>query len=353
MFTALLKVPINSEKDSFFHVRKDGFLVQTLSAKRAIFLYEEKPKGSSYRGQTYAFFLIKNAEIGDSLRRTAAVFANGNNIKPMTPLAVYLSSHYIAVEPPISSNEYSLYQQSAVLEEVCDLLHEQGKPIPKSFDSLLALSLPALFSKVIKADIRQFDGGWLRRRMNTPLDDKETPASWNITFFDSATILIRHSLALRSLGKTITDYVPQETIDKFLLELIREYQFEQYICFAECPYIRVSAKVRQAYSETYNKYVVTLGIAIGLLKKHCMSDNRPSMVGHSYPRYDSTPTMLLYEKDTPCGSAQISVDHNYNVTLSVHNGTGSYPTARFDMTASCPDFGGKICGKYRLGLEEQ
>lgn len=354
MFTALLKVPIDSKKDSFFHVRKNGNLVQTLSAKRAILTHEEKPKGASYRGQTYAFFLIEKAEIGDSLRSTNATFASGMIKTPYTQLSVYLSSHYIAIEPPTSADNYCLYRQSAILEEVCNLLIEQGKPIPKSIDSFLKLSVPALFSKVIKADINQYDEGWLHRRMFSSLFDENAPYPWRIHFFDSTAILQSHANALDNLGKTALDYVSQKTIDDFLLELIREYQFEQYICFAQCPYIKVSEKVTQAYVEAYNRYTATLVLAIGSLRKYYVSDEVPSIVrpfvrairGYS----DNIPTMLLYLKDTPCGSVQIDTS-NFKVTLSVYNGTGSYPTARFDMTDSCVDFSSEISYKIRRGIE--
>lgn len=368
MFTALLKVPIQSKKDSFFHVRKNGNLVQTLHTKHAILIHKEKPKNNHSFGETYAFFLIDNVKVGDSLRSTKATFANGLIKTPYTPLSVYLSSHYIAIAPPISFDASTLYQQSTVLEEVCFLLHKQGKLIPKSrvslnkqkkamlkrFDRLLALSLPALFSKVIKADIRQFDKGWFARRMDLNLYNEETPFSWSIKSFDSATILKSHIKALEALGKPITDYVSQETIDNFLLELIREFQFEQYICFAQCPYIKVSEKVTQAYAEAYSRYTSTLVLAIGHLKQKCSSGVRLNMVKCSgYDVCDSSRSIMsVYESNTPCGSIQISIDSNCMVTLSLYNGTGSYPTARFDMTDSCTDFSDKIYSAFRFSSEQ-
>lgn len=352
MFTALLKVPIQSKKDSFFHVRQNGSLVQTLSAKRAILTYEEVPKGASYHGQLYAFFLIEDAEIGDSLRSTKATFPAG--MINYTQLSVYLSSHYIAIDPPVNSDKYCLYRQSAILEEVCELLIKQGKAIPKRINDFLKLSIPALFSKVIKVDIRQYNENWRKRRMHSSLIDEAALYSWHIHSFDSTAILQSHTIALNELKKTFLDYVSQETIDNFLLELIREYQFEQYTCFTQCPYIKVSEKVTQAYAEAYSRYTSTLVLAIGHLKQKCSSGVRLNMVKCSgYDVCDSSRSIMsVYESNTPCGSIQISIDSNCMVTLSLYNGTGSYPTARFDITDSCTDFSGKIYSAFRFSSEQ-
>lgn len=221
MFTAILKVQMVSMNEAmFFHVRKNGEFIQKLRREDAILINEQHCSIYTWYD---AFFIIPNAERGDYLK----IEDQGNS-----------KNNRYDIKPITSCDQSNLIEQSYWIGELCEILSEQEKEIPKILDEILKCAIPALFDEVIPSKGCQY-----AHSFHIGLS-KKLPNG-----FDSADIWSCYIKALKSFGKTTTDYISQETIDRFMFSLLEKYQLAQFTFFYNTCDIEQKPKLVYGYKE--------------------------------------------------------------------------------------------------------
>lgn len=174
MFTTLIKVLKEQADAGIYHTRANGEFVQELFTKDADLVYEVNDFTSTCYGEQYAMFIIE-AEDGDKVRYCGWDHNLGNHD---------------------SFDKYKVYWDSRLMERMYMECFHEGKPMLKKWDNLLRDKLSVFFSETIYEE---------------EIDEEDI-------WFDSETIWYTYSWILDSMGEKAADYVPQETIDKFLSE---------------------------------------------------------------------------------------------------------------------------------------
>lgn len=176
MFTTLIKVLKEQADRGIYHTRANGELVQALFTKDADLVYKVTDPTSHYDGEQYAMFIIE-AEDGDKVR-----YCGWNH---------NLGNHN-------TFDKYKVYWDSRRMERMYLTRFCEGKSMSRKWDNLLRDKLSIFFSEPIHEE---------------NIDEEQI-------WFDSATIWRIYAWILDNMGKNAADYVPQETIDKFISEYI-------------------------------------------------------------------------------------------------------------------------------------
>lgn len=278
MFTTLLKVPIESTFNGIRHIHGNSNSVITW--KEALLSYEELDKSKCDYGWVYCFFIIA-VEDGDIIQFDD--FSQTISISSLT-------------------SDQAIFHSAKDIRDLCEKLLSRNHLFSSQYhlESLLRSNLSAFFSKVIQLDARKIS---------------------------SSIIWKNYEWVLRALNKSVNYYVPQNTIDSFLISLLKKYEIYQYGSIAAFHGIAISSEVSSQYVKSRDALSETIKIANELL------------VGKSY--FDATssrgPYRIIseYSDHTPCGQIGIHVQIIPTFKVSLAIGIDNCTTTVLDITSKC------------------
>lgn len=282
MYT-LLKVSKAEANKGIYHTRANGDFVEELFRKDADLVYEVTEK-NNYFGNKYAFFIME-AEPGDKIK--------------------YGGKEYY-IDTFCYFSEYAVYRLSCEINEMCRELLKQNKPLPKKLENLLKDKLPIFFSQTI---------------------------TWETKGYDSNAVWENYEGILEYLGKNANEFVPQEKIDSFILELINEYELRQVERISRSKFIDISLKNIEEYLNAKERLNATIAIAKDLVSQKGYEDIRYTIGGDR--------RVLISAEDTPCGEIGIKIMLEYGemyVMLYVTTANGYSKSDAIDISKECREY---------------
>lgn len=282
MYT-LLKVSKSEANKGIYHTRANGDFVEELFRKDADLVYEVTEK-NNYFGNKYAFFIIE-VERGDKIK------CAGQN-------------RFIDTVPYFE--ESSVYWGSCEVREMCYQLLKQNKPLPEKLECLLKDKLSIFFM---------------------------SPITWETKGYDSNAVWENYEGILEYLGKNANEFVPQEKIDSFILELINEYELRQVERISRSKFIDISLKNIEEYLNAKERLNATIAIAKDLVSKKGYEDIRYTIGGDR--------RVLISAEDTPCGEIGIKIMLEYGemyVMLYVTTADGFFESDAIDISEECQEY---------------
>ena len=241
MFT-LIKVPNTIAKKGLYHTRQNGRFVEELFKKDADCIYEEKRIGSGEYGKKFDYFIV-NYNKGDKLRCGDRNFL-----------------------PPKSRRSHSL--DSYEMSKMCKELIEQGKPLPKKLNNLIAEHLPNVFENI-----------W---------------CTGTSRGFTSATIWEDYAWILKYMGKDANEFVKQDKIDLFFLQLCNKQDILLISQMLEDGTINVSEDVLVEIAKVKKNVAATIEIVKAAIQRKQYEWVTPFRA-------------VLKIIDTPCGCVDLLI----------------------------------------------
>lgn len=281
MYT-LLKVSKSEANKGIYHTRANGDFVEELFRKDADLVYEVTEK-NNYFGNKYAFFIIE-VERGDKIK------CAGQN-------------RFIDTVPYFE--ESSVYWGSCEVREMCYQLLKQNKPLPEKLECLLKDKLSIFFM---------------------------SPITWETKGYDSNAVWKNYEGILEYLGKNANEFVPQEKIDSFILELINEYELRQVERISRSKFIDISLENIEEYVNAKERLNATIAIAKDLVSQKGYKDLK-----YTY----SDQRAYIIANNTPCGEIKIRIKMEYGemfVLLYVTTANGYSKSDAIDISKECREY---------------
>lgn len=281
MYT-LLKVSKAEANKGIYHTRSNGDFVEELFRKDADLVYEVTER-NNYFGNKYAFFIME-AEPGDKIK--------------------YGGKEYY-IDTFCYFSEHAVYWLSCEIKEMCRELLKQNKPLPKKIEKLLKDKLPIFFSQTI---------------------------AWKTKGYDSNAVWENYKGILEYLGKNANEFVAQEKIDSFILELINEYELRQVEKISRSKFIDISLENVEQYVNAKERLNATIAIAKDLVLQKGYKDLK-----YTY----SDRRAYITANNTPCGEIKIIIKIEYGemfVLLYVTTADGYSKSDAIDISKECQEY---------------